>query len=111
MNIPGLPDYAFLHRLEALPFVDAVWLYGSRARGDNFARADIDLAVLCPHASREDWRQVLDLVEEADTLLHIDCVRFDTLQIHDELRDSIVTDHVELFHRPGVLTSESSHGQ
>ena len=38
--ILGLAD-----RLGRHPAVERVWLYGSRARGDNFERSDIDLAV------------------------------------------------------------------
>jgi hypothetical protein len=32
--------------IAALPCVDAIWLFGSRARGYARARSDIDLAVL-----------------------------------------------------------------
>lgn len=74
-----LLDYDFVRKLKALSFVDAVYLYGSRARGDNNERSDIDIAVECPTATDEDWLVVLDIVDNADTLLKIDCVRYDKI--------------------------------
>lgn len=74
-----ISSYAFLKKLKALPFVEAIYLYGSRARGDGGARSDIDLAVLCPTATDSEWHVVLDIIAGADTLLEIDCVRLDIL--------------------------------
>ena len=96
---PGLPHYGFLDRLAALPFVEALILYGSRARGDHRERSDIDLAVLAPRASAADWRRVLDLVEEADTLLGIDCVRLDALPADDPLRAGIAREGRTIYRR------------
>jgi predicted nucleotidyltransferase len=42
-----LTDYHFLQEIAALDVVDAIYLFGSRARGDNRERSDIDIAVLC----------------------------------------------------------------
>ena len=71
--------YRFLNRLSALPFIDAIYLYGSRARGDQRPRSDIDLAIVCPKAASKDWQQVFEIIEQADTLLKIDCVRYDKI--------------------------------
>jgi predicted nucleotidyltransferase len=68
--------YQFIEQLKSLPFIDEIWLFGSRARGDNQERSDIDLAIICPAASDIDWLKVVDIIENADTLLKIDCVRF-----------------------------------
>jgi nucleotidyltransferase substrate binding protein (TIGR01987 family) len=68
--------YKFIEQLKALSFVDEIWLFGSRARGDNQERSDIDLAIVCPAASDTDWLKVVNIIENADTLLKIDCVRF-----------------------------------
>ncbi len=71
-------SYQFLKKLKALPYVARIYLFGSRARGDNQPRSDIDLAISCPQASRTEWHQLLDIIHTADTLLEIDCVRLDT---------------------------------
>ncbi len=103
-----LIDYTFFQKLEKLPFVEKIWLYGSRARGDFKDRSDIDIAIECPGASRADWHKVLDIIEEADTLLKIDCVRMDELEEENslyELREDssftkgILDDRILLFQR------------
>ena len=72
-----LNDYLFLQKIAALPFVDAIYLFGSRARGDHRDRSDIDIAILCPNANETDWQLILQLIDDADTLLSIDCIRLD----------------------------------
>lgn len=93
----SIQSYTFFKALTTLPVVDEIWLYGSRARGDHRSRSDIDLAVICPRASMQDWLQVLEIIDEADTLLKIDCVRFDTLQDNNPLKAAILRDAVVLF--------------
>lgn len=75
-----LKNYSFIEKLKALPFVKAVYLYGSRARGDNHDRSDIDLALSCADVTRSDWRRVRDIIENADTLLGIDCVHLEEIE-------------------------------
>lgn len=94
-----LTEYRFLHRLAELPFVQALWLFGSRARGTARERSDIDLAILCPGATAQDWDRVAEIVEAADTLLSIDAVRFDTLPEGDPLRQAILRDRQVLLER------------
>lgn len=83
-------NYNFIEQIKSLPFVDAVYLFGSRARGDNRSRSDIDLAVSCPNATQIQWRRVQDIIENADTLLDVDCVRLEDAnedfasEIHEE---------------------------
>ncbi len=89
--------YRFFNDLQALPFVEKIWLFGSRARGDNQERADIDIAVLCPTATTAEWSHLLDIIEEADTLLKIDCVRFDDLIESSDLKKSILSEGVILY--------------
>ncbi|NBQ17823.1 nucleotidyltransferase domain-containing protein, partial [bacterium] len=59
--------YEFFKKLTELPFVDEIWLYGSRARGTNGERADIDLAILGNSIDRKQWFLVEEIIEEADT--------------------------------------------
>ena len=72
------PELAIARRLGRFPEVERVILFGSRARGDAAARADIDLAVQCPDADAQRWSDIQETVEHAPTLLQIDLVRLDT---------------------------------
>lgn len=94
-----LTDYQFLQQIAALSFVEAIYLFGSRARGDHRARSDIDLAVLCPDASERDWQLVLDIIENADTLLAIDCIRLDEESQTSPLRLQIEKDKQLIYER------------
>ena len=85
-----ITDYGFFKQLEALPFIEQIWLFGSRARGDNEERSDIDIAISCPAATSEDWLKVLDIIEQADTLLKIDCVRVDDLGPNDKFTENVL---------------------
>ena len=96
---PTLPQYSFIDRLTALPFVEAIYLLGSRARGTQRERSDIDLAIVCPMAGVRDWQTVLDIVEDADTLLHVDCMRLDAEPAHSALRQQIEQERLTLFIR------------
>jgi predicted nucleotidyltransferase len=80
LNVPlDVAQYTFWNKLIDLPFVKSVYLFGSRARGEARPKSDIDIAVNCPGASFEQWQKVLDIIEDADTLLEIDIVRYDIL--------------------------------
>lgn len=76
--------------------MEAIYLFGSRARGDEQAKSDIDLAILCPHASERDWLNIVDIVDKADTLLKIDCIRLDNLP-NEQLKAEIERDKVVLY--------------
>jgi predicted nucleotidyltransferase len=85
-------NYQFLEKLKNLSFVQEIWLFGSRARGDNRLKSDIDLAILCHNATDMDWLKVVSIIEDADTLLKIDCIRFDPKNISPELCNNILKD-------------------
>lgn len=97
--IKRLQEYDFFRRLSDLPFVEKIILYGSRARQDNCERSDIDIALVCSQAKDNDWFKVLDIVDQADTLLKIDCVRFDTLPMESSLRKSIESQGIVVYQR------------
>lgn len=88
----NIQDYNFIKQLQLLPCVKAIWLFGSRARGDHSGRADVDLAIICPDATDNDWHKIISIVEEADTLLKIDCIRFDKERLSQELYENILKD-------------------
>ena len=92
-----ITNYQFIEKLASLPFVEQIWLYGSRARGTEKTRSDVDLLIACPQASRENWSQVVAIVEKADTLLKIDCVRFDTLNKESTFYSNIMQDYKLLY--------------
>ncbi len=90
--IKNIANYKFIKQLQALTFIDEIWLFGSRARGDNTQRSDIDLAIVCSNATNDDWLTVMNIIEEADTLLKIDCVRLEFKNISEELYNNILKD-------------------
>ncbi len=94
-----LTDYHFLQEIAALDVVDAIYLFGSRARGDNRERSDIDIAVLCPRATKKDWLSILNIVENADTLLMIDCIRLDEELTTSPLYQQIAKDKQLIYER------------
>jgi uncharacterized protein len=103
-TVPDIIPYHFIDEIKALPFVEAIYLYGSRARGDDSPRSDIDLAIVCPDATEQDWFTVLDIVENADTLLEIDCVRFDELADGNQMKETIDKQKIILYRK-----GETSH--
>ncbi|MDF1684743.1 MAG: nucleotidyltransferase domain-containing protein [Legionellaceae bacterium] len=99
MNRTDLINKQFYTQLTTLPFVEKIILYGSRARGDCQPRSDIDLAIDCPYASIHDWQKILNIVDEADTLLAIDCVQYDTLALNNPLKQAIDRDGIMLYEK------------
>jgi nucleotidyltransferase substrate binding protein (TIGR01987 family) len=85
-------SYQFIEKLKNLAFIDEIWLFGSRARGDYQERSDIDIAILCPKATKDDWLKVSKIIDNADTLLKIDCIRFDENNISKEFYNNILKD-------------------
>ena len=79
--------------------VTRVILFGSRARGDHASRSDVDLAVDTIADDPQAWNEVLELVEQAQTLLPIDLVWLP--EASDEFRREIDREGVTLFERPG----------
>ncbi len=82
--------------------MEAIYLYGSRARGDHSPRSDIDLAILCPSASQREWLKILEIIEESDTLLQIDCVWLDELKDSDSLKEKILRQGKSLYQKGGA---------
>ena len=86
------------NQLSQLPFIKAIYLYGSRARETNDPRSDIDLAFDCEDITDAQWNEVIDLIEQYDTLYHIDYVRLDRIQ-NSRLMNNIIKDGKVLFER------------
>ncbi len=92
-------DYKFYNDLISQVVVEEIWLFGSRARNDNQDRADIDLAIVCPNATINDWLKLQEIIDNADTLLKIDCIRLDELDDSSNLKLSIIREGVKLYER------------
>ncbi len=99
---PPLPplNYQFLKKIEALESVEQIIMFGSRARGTARTRSDIDLAVRFHPESlvSVEWQAVQDILENADTLLPIDCVNLNTL-VSPALLENIQKEGVVLYQK------------
>lgn len=74
---------------------ERVVLFGSRARGDNLPKSDIDIAV----AGCRDFRRFSYLIDEhLDTLLDVDAVNLDE-SLSQSLLDEIARDGVVLYEK------------
>ena len=78
-------------------YVEKIMLFGSRARGDHLERADIDIAVFCSAATREQWLQIWEALDDFDTLYKIDLVRFE--ESNQTLQSKILTEGIVLYER------------
>ncbi len=87
-----------VQRIKDNPHVEKVVLFGSRARGDERERSDIDIAVVGPEITDREWTQLWTYVdEEAPTLLCVDLVRW--TEASEEIRESIQREGVVLYER------------
>lgn len=85
-------DYQFIAKLKKLPYIEEIWLFGSRARGDHREKSDIDIAILCNNSTEKEWDNIMNIIEDADTLLKIDCIKFDKDKISQDLYNNILKD-------------------
>lgn len=94
----NLKSYDFYYDIRSLTFVKGLYLFGSRANDTQGERSDIDLAILCPEASEDEWRKICHILDGADTLLSIDYIRLDTLK-DESLKRSIEKNKIVLFEK------------
>lgn len=90
-------DYQFIEKLKKLPCVEEIWLFGSRARGDHREKSDIDIAIVCNHSTDKEWDHIMDIIEDSDTLLKIDCIKFDKNKLSEELYNNILKDRKVMY--------------
>ncbi|MBI1326693.1 MAG: nucleotidyltransferase domain-containing protein [Alphaproteobacteria bacterium] len=76
----GLEHYKLFDTWAALSFIDSIYIYGSRARGDFLPHSDIDIAINCPTASAEDWLMLESMAENAPILHKMHLQRYDSLE-------------------------------
>ena len=94
-----ITTHNFYQKLIQLPFVEKVILFGSRANGTFRPRSDIDVAIFCPSADIYQWNEVLNIVEDADTLLNIDCVNLNDLPSSSELKANIEKNGIIIYEK------------
>ena len=100
MNIQPEVVKVIAEHLGHYPHVEKVVLFGSRARGDERERSDIDIAVVGEDITNSEWTDIWCYVDDAPTLLAIDLVRFE--QAPDQLRESIIKEGVPLYERTSI---------
>jgi predicted nucleotidyltransferase len=77
--------------------IEKIILFGSRARSDAELKSDIDIAIICPTITKREWLDICDRIENIDTLLKIDVVRFDLAT--ENLKQRILQEGVILYER------------
>jgi uncharacterized protein len=82
-------------KLSPVTSVKKIILFGSRARGDSDPKSDIDIAINCPQASQRQWLSINEKIDEINTLLSIDVVRFD--KVPDELCEKIKREGIVIY--------------
>ncbi len=75
--------------------IEKIILFGSRARGDADPKSDIDVAIICPNITDRDWLDICDRVENIDTLLEINLIRFDSAS--KKLQNKILQEGITLY--------------
>ncbi len=87
------------------PEVQAVWIYGSRARGDYRPGSDIDLAIVAPHISAERFAALFGELEALPIAFPMDVLRWE--EVTDPgLKENIRNERLPIYERdlPGEKT-------
>ena len=98
----NIENYEFWNKLKNLGFVEAKYLFGSRATGTHRLKSDIDIALQRPNATPTEWEKVLEIIEGADTLLDVDCIRLDLLKTENPLFVQIMQTAKLIFDRTKI---------
>ena len=77
--------------------IDRMIVFGSRARGDNGTRSDIDLAIRAKDS--KEFFDLKDSLEGIDTLLSFDLVDLNSDSISKALIDEIERDGVVIYEK------------
>lgn len=86
------------HFFSLYPGVKRAYLFGSRARGTNRERSDIDIAIEAPNMDRDTWLDLCHKIEdELHTLLEVDVV--DLEKANEELKENIKQEGKLLYER------------
>ena len=95
----NIPEHIFnsIREIGKTNNISQIILFGSRARGTNSQRSDIDLAFSA--ASTAQYFAVADALESIDTLLHFDLVDLNSISLSPDLRDEIKKDGIIIYEK------------
>lgn len=102
----NLPEN-ILHALQAMGEkfnMEQIILFGSRARCTNTERSDIDLALYAEDVNQ--YFQILDYIEEIETLLIFDVVDMNSSVFSNDLYEEIKRDGVAIYDRKNPKETE-----
>lgn len=105
MNQPTLrdEDLAVLRQIfRQFPWITQVMVFGSRATGHAQRRSDIDLAIVAPSATVNQWHQFTNAIEKAPIIHEFDLVRLDQLN-NAPLLEKIEREGISIY--PEILKS------
>ncbi len=88
---------ALVNTITETKAVEKIILFGSRARGDEEEKSDIDIAIICPNIADMEWFDLCDRIENTHTLLEINVIKFDTAG--KELQNKILEEGIVLYER------------
>ncbi|MCA2999729.1 MAG: DEAD/DEAH box helicase family protein [Rhodocyclaceae bacterium] len=96
-----------LRLFDRLPRIDAVWLYGSRARGDFRDESDIDLIVDAPLLSHDEFAKVRGQIDDLGLVYRLDVSHWQG-DLDDAFRQSVARDRKVLWqpYRGEVVTAD-----
>ncbi|MCR5097869.1 MAG: nucleotidyltransferase domain-containing protein [Lachnospiraceae bacterium] len=77
--------------------IDRIIMFGSRARGDNHERSDIDLAFSARNS--KEYFEMKDALENIDTLLMFDLVDLNSCNISADITEEINKDGVVIYEK------------
>lgn len=83
---------------DSTPELEAVWVYGSRARSDYRKESDIDLAVDAPYMDRDAFLRLKGRIEDLDLIYRLDVVHLQNIG-SDDFRQRIERDR-KVFWQP-----------
>ena len=84
--------------LDAFPGIDAVWIYGSRARGSHRKESDVDLAVDAPSLDNAQFVALKSQIENLEVIYRLDILHLQRVG-SDVLKQQILRDR-KLFWEP-----------
>jgi predicted nucleotidyltransferase len=88
---------ALVNTITKTEAVEKIILFGSRARGDEEEKSDIDIAIICPNIADKEWFDLYDRIENTATLLEINVIKFDTAG--KKLQNKILAEGKVLYER------------